>query len=157
MQKRLVRVGESLALIIDKPILSIMNMNRMTRLSVSYDGNRIIVEPLLGNGDPRLPTAREALKVYRELEQLGLTQAYFELLTPVPIKLGNYVKALDRLREAPTHELAITMRRMAELRWRLRFGWAKREAIAAAVAAIPFEKPCGTETRLDGPDLLYAT
>jgi hypothetical protein len=45
MQKRLVRVGESLALIIDKPILSVMNMNRMTRLSVTYDGNRLIVEP----------------------------------------------------------------------------------------------------------------
>jgi hypothetical protein len=157
MQKRLVRVGESLALIIDKPILSVMNMNRMTRLDVTYDGNRIIIEPLIGNGDPRLPTAREALKVYRELERLGLTQAYFDLLTPVPMRLGRYVTTIDHLREAPTHELAITMRRMAELRWRLRFGWPKREAIAAAVAAVPFEKPCGTETRLDGPDLLYAT
>jgi hypothetical protein len=49
------------------------------------------------------------------------------------------------------------MRRMAELRWRLRYGWPKREAVAAAIAAVPFEKPCGTETRLDGPDTLYAT
>jgi hypothetical protein len=95
--------------------------------------------------------------VFRELERLGLTQEIFDQLTPVPMRVGRYVTTLDRMVSAPTHELAITMRRMAELRWRLRYGWAKREAIAAAVAAVPFENPCGTETRLDGPDLLYQT
>jgi hypothetical protein len=43
----------------------------------------------------------------------------------------------------------ITIRRMSELRQRLRFGWSKSEAIAAAIAAVPFELPSGVETRLD--------
>jgi antitoxin component of MazEF toxin-antitoxin module len=59
MQKRLVRVGDSLALIIDKSILSVLNINRMTRLKVLHDGYRLVVEPLIGNGDPaRRPRAR---------------------------------------------------------------------------------------------------
>ena len=134
-----------------------MNMNRMTRLDVTFDGDRIIVEPLIGNGDPRLPTAREALKVYRELEQLGL----FAGVLRAPDAGADAARPIRHGNRSPSggasHEFAITMRRMAELRWRLRFGWPKREAIAAAVAAVPFEKPCGTETRLDGPELLYPT
>lgn len=148
MQKRLVRVGHSLALVIDKPWLSVLNINQTSRLAIGCDGRRLVVEPLHGDSDPRTPTAREALKVYRELQQLGLTQELFDELAPVSMRLGSYVATLDSGRD-PSHEVAITMRRMSELRQRLRYGWSKREAIAAAVAAVPFLLPTGIETRLD--------
>ena len=143
MQKRLVRVGESLALIIDKPILSVMQMTRLTRLDVTYDGNRIIIEPLIGNGDPRLPTAREALKVYRELEQLGLTRAYFDLLTPVPMRLGRYVTAM------------ITCVRRRRTSWRSRCGeWPSCAGDCAsggrsARRSQPRSRPCRSRSRAE--------
>ena len=67
MQKRLVKVGNSLGLVIDKSLLSVMNVTRTTRLRMTLEGGR----------------------------------------------------------------------------------WAKSEAIAAAIAAVPFELPSGVETRLD--------
>lgn len=148
MQKRLVKVGNSLALVFDKAWLGMLNINQTSRLRIDFDGKRLVVEPLVGNGDPRPPSAREALAVFRELQRLGLTQELFDQLAPVEMRMGNYVGALDSHRD-PSHEVGITMRRMAELRQRLRYGWSKREAIAAAVAAVPYLLPTGVETRLD--------
>lgn len=149
MQKRLVKVGNSLGLVIDKSLLSVMNVTRTTRLRMTLEGGRLVVEPMLGDCDPRPPTAREALAALRELERLGLRQEHFDQIAPVPMRLGTYMAYLDYLGPAPPHELMITVRRMSELRQRLRFGWPKSEAIAAAIAAVPFELPTGVETRLD--------
>jgi antitoxin MazE len=45
MKKRLSKHGNSLAIIIDKPILDLLSINEKTVLSISTDGSRIIIEP----------------------------------------------------------------------------------------------------------------
>ncbi len=45
MVKRLTRHGNSLALVIDKGVLSLLNINEKTPLSVTTDGRNLIVAP----------------------------------------------------------------------------------------------------------------
>jgi len=46
MVKRLQAVGNSLGLIIDKPILKLLRITRDTELDVSTDGERLIITPI---------------------------------------------------------------------------------------------------------------
>ena len=147
MQKRLVQVGDSLALVIDRALLRVLNVTRMSRLEVSMEGGRIVITPAVGSGDPRPPSRREALQVVHELQQLGFRQAHFDRLAPEPMQLGRYVMRLDGPGE-PAPGVAVMMCRMAELRRLLREGWNARQAFAAAIAAHPYEMPSGIETRL---------
>jgi antitoxin component of MazEF toxin-antitoxin module len=45
MIKKLTRHGNSLALVIDRPILDLLNINSETQLDISTDGHRLIVAP----------------------------------------------------------------------------------------------------------------
>lgn len=45
MQKKLSRYGNSLALIIDKPILELLHINEDTMLQISTDGEKITIIP----------------------------------------------------------------------------------------------------------------
>ncbi len=47
MNKRLSVIGNSLGLIIDKPILELLNINRDTLLEVKTDGEALIIRPAL--------------------------------------------------------------------------------------------------------------
>jgi len=46
MQKKLSVVGNSLGLIIDKPILELLRIDKDTPLDVSTDGDALIIRPL---------------------------------------------------------------------------------------------------------------
>ncbi|HEX4476596.1 MAG TPA: AbrB/MazE/SpoVT family DNA-binding domain-containing protein [Polyangiaceae bacterium] len=46
MRKRLSAIGNSLGLVIEKPILDLLNITKDTELEVVTDGERIIVEPV---------------------------------------------------------------------------------------------------------------
>jgi antitoxin component of MazEF toxin-antitoxin module len=46
MRKNLSAIGNSLGLVIEKPILELLNITRDTELEVTTDGTRLIVEPL---------------------------------------------------------------------------------------------------------------
>jgi antitoxin MazE len=46
MRKKLATVGNSLGIIIEKPILSLLNIDRNTELEVRTDGDRLILEPV---------------------------------------------------------------------------------------------------------------
>lgn len=46
MRKYLSAIGNSLGLVIEKPILELLNITRDTELEVSTDGTRLIVEPV---------------------------------------------------------------------------------------------------------------
>lgn len=48
MKKKLSRHGNSFAVIIDKPILELLDINEKTMLKIKTDGKRIIIEPLEG-------------------------------------------------------------------------------------------------------------
>jgi antitoxin component of MazEF toxin-antitoxin module len=46
MRKNLSVIGNSLGLVIEKPILELLNITRDTELEVTTDGTRLIVEPV---------------------------------------------------------------------------------------------------------------
>lgn len=48
MRKNLSVIGNSLGLVIEKPILELLNITRDTELEVTTDGTRLIVEPVRG-------------------------------------------------------------------------------------------------------------
>mgnify|MGYP001550646944 CR=1 FL=1 len=45
MLKRLTKHGNSLALVIEKPVLELLNIDANTKLEVATDGTRLIIEP----------------------------------------------------------------------------------------------------------------
>jgi len=68
MIKKLSKHGNSLAILIDKPILELLNINEQTRINIKTDGVNIIIEPIrtdsassLISEDPKLQ------KLYEEL------------------------------------------------------------------------------------------
>lgn len=46
MIKKLSKHGNSLAILIDKPILELLNINEHTRINIKTDGTNIIIEPV---------------------------------------------------------------------------------------------------------------
>ena len=46
MRKNLSIIGNSLGLVIEKPILELLNITRETELEVTTDGTRLIIEPV---------------------------------------------------------------------------------------------------------------
>jgi len=60
MIKKLTKHGNSLALIIDRPVLELLNIDRDTPLEISTDGQVLIVSPL--RDEEHRKTFRETLK-----------------------------------------------------------------------------------------------
>lgn len=58
MQKKLSVVGNSLGLIIDKPVLELLRIDKDTPLDVSTDGDALIIRPLR---DARAERLRDAI------------------------------------------------------------------------------------------------
>lgn len=48
MRKKLSAIGNSLGLVIEKPVLELLKIDRDTELEVSTDGSRLIIEPVRG-------------------------------------------------------------------------------------------------------------
>jgi antitoxin MazE len=46
MTKNLVAIGNSLGIVIDKPILELLKIERDTPLDITTDGNQLIIRPL---------------------------------------------------------------------------------------------------------------
>ena len=46
MRKRLSTIGNSLGIVIEKPILELLDIDRETELDVRTDGERLIIEPV---------------------------------------------------------------------------------------------------------------
>jgi len=46
MRKNLSAIGNSLGIVIEKPILELLNITRDTELEVTTDGTRLIIEPV---------------------------------------------------------------------------------------------------------------
>jgi antitoxin MazE len=64
MRKKLSVVGNSLGLVIEKPILELLKIDRDTEIDVTTDGNRLILEPVRKERKKRLSDAHE--KVMRQ-------------------------------------------------------------------------------------------
>jgi antitoxin MazE len=46
MKKSLSAIGNSLGIVIEKPILELLNITRETELEMTTDGHRLIIEPI---------------------------------------------------------------------------------------------------------------
>jgi antitoxin MazE len=46
LRKKLSAIGNSLGVVIEKPILELLDINRETELEMTTDGQRLIIEPI---------------------------------------------------------------------------------------------------------------
>jgi len=153
VEKKLVTVGNSVALVLDKSLRHALGIKPTTLVRVMTDGTRIIIEPS-GERTPEAKRTNEitgrmrAIAIVRDLlERYGFANELFAQLScgwpgRHPRFRANVYRfwledvAWDQLSEA---ELRV-MRRFEVLHAELRTGersWA--EGIAAALAAEPFD------------------
>lgn len=59
MRKKLSVIGNSLGLVIEKPILELLNIDRDTEIEVRTDGNRLILEPVRKGRKKRITDVHE--------------------------------------------------------------------------------------------------
>lgn len=57
MRKNLTAIGNSLGVVIEKPILDLLNITKETPLEITTDGNRLIIEPIREERKNRLRNA----------------------------------------------------------------------------------------------------
>jgi antitoxin component of MazEF toxin-antitoxin module len=57
MRKRLVAIGNSLGIIIERPILELLNIGRETELEMSTDGESLILRPTTADKRKRVADA----------------------------------------------------------------------------------------------------
>lgn len=61
MIKTLTAIGNSLGVIIDKPILDLLNIDRDTRLEIRTDGEALIIRPTREDHESRMRKATERM------------------------------------------------------------------------------------------------
>ncbi len=66
MKKKLSAIGNSLGLVIEKPILELLDIDRETELEMTTDGRRLIVEPVRVRRARVLSSARKVMAAHRE-------------------------------------------------------------------------------------------
>lgn len=66
MRKKLSAIGNSLGIVIEKPILELLKIDRETELEISTDGARLIVEPVRSKRDRVLAATRKVTKAHAE-------------------------------------------------------------------------------------------
>lgn len=67
MNKKLTKHGNSLALVIDQPILKILNIDGTTELKITTDGKKIIIEPMTEIKKRTVSRDAKMQQIYEEL------------------------------------------------------------------------------------------
>ncbi len=57
MRKKLSAIGNSLGIVIEKPILELLDIGRETELDMRTDGERLIIEPIRGTKRAKVKAA----------------------------------------------------------------------------------------------------
>ena len=66
MRKKLSAIGNSLGVVIEKPILELLDIDRDTELDMKTDGQRLIIEPVRKGKRQRVKAAVEQVMVEHE-------------------------------------------------------------------------------------------
>jgi hypothetical protein len=142
MEKRLIVVGNSLALVIDKSIRKLLGITYKTRFNVTTDGARLIVEPVAkepvraassGRGLPLHIRRFNAIRVYDSLVELGLDNEKFIRLTGA--RIWSYRARLEsRLAD---ESLILAMDRLDVCIDVFNAGGSWEQAMTAALSAVP--------------------
>ncbi|SRR5258706_2554258 len=155
-EKTLSRYGNSLALVIDKPIRRMLNIGARTKLKLWTDGRRLIVEPLPEvfepdaptaprPGAPRIDTDGERLKIdafqvgFSLTRRWGMWQEQFDKLYPRKRKLTEYLGWAECFSHQATIEDLETMRRLEACLLARQGGKTWEEATAVALERHPLE------------------
>jgi hypothetical protein len=91
MYKQLHRLGNSIAFVIDKPTRRLLGIGRNTKLRVTTDGRRLVIEPI--TEQPPAPTASEldARGVFMTLvDRFCMSQSQFEQLHHARMRMFAY-------------------------------------------------------------------
>jgi antitoxin component of MazEF toxin-antitoxin module len=59
MRKKLSAIGNSLGIVIEKPILELLDIDRETELEMRTDGERLIIEPVRGGKRAKVNAAAQ--------------------------------------------------------------------------------------------------
>ena len=151
MEKKLSIVGNSLALIIDKPLRRLLALGPERLVRVTFDGRRLIIEPIDSTRPPaRSPHGeqrRAALAVFRELlDTYGFGNLQWARLCP-GLRITRYSSQLEAAfadpAVAPGEALMATIRRFKHCHDFLRAGHTCDQAIDAALARDPLAVESG--------------
>ena len=74
MIKKLSKYGNSFAIIIDKPILELLNITYNTSLKIKTDGEKIIIEPIKKATNKKVPKNKKE-KILWRTPIFGLSQS----------------------------------------------------------------------------------
>lgn len=66
MRKKLSAVGNSLGVVIEKPILELLDIDRETELEMTTDGQRLIIEPVRRRRQRVLASAKKVMDAHDE-------------------------------------------------------------------------------------------
>lgn len=66
MKKKLVNIGNSLGLVIEKPILDLLNIERETVLEITTDGEALIIRPAHEEPSGVLDSAKRMSTIHHE-------------------------------------------------------------------------------------------
>lgn len=66
MRKKLSAIGNSLGVVIEKPILELLNIDRETELEMTTDGQRLIIEPVRQRRNRVLASAKKVMDAHDE-------------------------------------------------------------------------------------------
>jgi antitoxin component of MazEF toxin-antitoxin module len=64
MRKKLSTIGNSLGVVIEKPILELLNIDKDTELELTTDGSRLIIEPVRLRKRRLLASAKKAMDAH---------------------------------------------------------------------------------------------
>jgi antitoxin component of MazEF toxin-antitoxin module len=143
MRKKLSTLGNSVALVIEKPLCRMLGIGPGTTVEVSFDGPRIVIEPIrpdiVAREQPERDLTADAERVFNELmHDPGWSQETFERLHCGSRRMTAYSGwVYTRAWENGVEHEINNMRRMREC-WRARRagkGW--DEAIEIALRAFP--------------------
>lgn len=66
MKKKLSAIGNSLGIVIEKPILELLDIDRETELEMTTDGQRLIIEPVRQRRKRVLASAKKVMDAHDE-------------------------------------------------------------------------------------------
>lgn len=66
MKKKLSAIGNSFGIVIEKPILELLDIDRETELDMTTDGQRLIIEPIRQRRKRVLASAKKVMAAHDE-------------------------------------------------------------------------------------------
>ncbi|MDX2090924.1 MAG: hypothetical protein SFX73_23900 [Kofleriaceae bacterium] len=147
MRKRLIQVGNSLALVLDKPIRKMIGFAHAREVELSFEGRRIIVDPVEEEDatcKSRSASVEELRAARSDLDRLvhfyGIADAQFQRLVAEYRRVFSYHAWLGSgLRHVTAAQLA-NIRRVRACVKQLDGGADWETAIAVALRSEPYEQ-----------------